>query len=426
MRKLLLAIFVLVPSFAWARVTLPFEEEGVLDDAPYHIKVPVNWNGTLLVYVHGTTRTTNPVGLNPLVGVPGVPPAVGQQQAAALENLLLSAGYALAASAFPEDAGNWFIKQGIHDTLTLTNYFKERVGNPTRIIEWSRSQGTVVGLHDAEQYPGIYDASIAGCAVGAGSPRTWDLSLDVLLAWKTAFGFPATWGSPGDLRDDIDFNKDVVPVIVPKLLQITANFGLFEFIRLVNHVPLEGFYPGPTTPVDASWIVSLMFFSTQVRAEVEGKAKGRIVQNLDHVYSLTDSEKAYLLSLGVNSDALLAQMNSGDSKYQAEVHARNYNERYAEYTGRIRMPVLTLHTTKDGLVFTSHESAYHETVEAASRGDMLKQVYAQSVGHCTFTPAQWYEVVQAMTYWLATGQRPGSKFFPDFDPTFVPPEFPNP
>src|SRR5262245_1100286 len=202
MRKLLLAIFVLVPSFAWARVTLPFEEEGVLDNAPYHIKVPVNWNGTLLVYVHGTTRTTNPVGLNPLVGVPGVPPAVGQQQAAELENLLLSAGYALAASAFAEDAGNWFIKQGIHDTLTLTNYFKERVGNPTRIIEWSRSQGTVVGLHDAEQYPGIYDASIAGCAVGAGSPRTWDLSLDVLLAWKVAFGFPAGWGSPEDLRGD--------------------------------------------------------------------------------------------------------------------------------------------------------------------------------------------------------------------------------
>ena len=59
MRRLLILLFLLVPDLAWSKVALHFEEEGVLQDAPYHIKVPENWNGTLLVYVRGTTRTTN-------------------------------------------------------------------------------------------------------------------------------------------------------------------------------------------------------------------------------------------------------------------------------------------------------------------------------------------------------------------------------
>jgi pimeloyl-ACP methyl ester carboxylesterase len=424
-RKFIFALLALFPPLALAQVSLPFEEAGVLDNAPYRIKVPVNWNGTLLVYARGTTRTTNPVGLTPLVAIPGTPPAISEQLAAQLENAVLSAGYALAASALPEGVGVWSVREGIHHTKTLTNYFKDRVAKPEKTILWSRSQGTVVGLDAAEKYPGIYDGSIAGCAVGAGSPRTWDISLDVLLAWKTAFGFPASWGNPGDIRDNINFISDVAPVIFANLFN-PANIGRFEFFRRVLGVPREGFYPVQGAPPDASWLVSLMFFSTEVRGEVETKANGRVAQNLDHVYTLTADDKTFLASLGVNFDELLAVMNSDASKFEADIHARNYNKRYAEYSGRIRIPVLTLHTTMDGLVFTSHESAYRETVEDARSSDMLVQVFAQSVGHCTFTPAQWLEAVQAMTSWLETGQRPGPEFFPDFDLTFTPPEFPNP
>ena len=32
---------------------LPLDLEGILHDAAYKIRVPANWNGTLLVYAHG-------------------------------------------------------------------------------------------------------------------------------------------------------------------------------------------------------------------------------------------------------------------------------------------------------------------------------------------------------------------------------------
>ena len=338
----------------------------MLDGAPYRIKVPANWNGTLLLYVRGTQRTVDPVGLNPLVAVPGVPPAISAAQAQALEQLLTADGYAFAASAFQDGAGIWSIEEGFDDTEALTKYFKKTVGKPERTILWSRSQGTIIGLREAEKKSSLYDASIAGCAVGAGASRTWDLTLDLLLAWQTAFGFPASWGTPADINDNIRFATDVVPVILQNLAD-PRKLGLFEFVRLVNRLPLPGFYPAPNSPPEASWLLSDMFFATEVRAEVERKAGGPVVQNLDHVYSLSAADRARIVALGVDADALLAVMNSSASKFAADKKARRYNERYADYSGKLKMPVLTLHTTQDGLVIVSQESAYLETVEEAGR-----------------------------------------------------------
>ena len=52
--------------------------------------------------------------------------------------------------------------------------------------------------------------------------------------------------------------------------------------------------------------------------------------------------------------------------------SRNYAKRFAEYTGRIKTPVLTLHTIIDTIP-VSHESAYRHTVAAAGRNHLLAQ-----------------------------------------------------
>jgi len=41
-------------------VDLPVDIEGTLNRASYRIRVPANWNGTLLVYAHGYTEELPP------------------------------------------------------------------------------------------------------------------------------------------------------------------------------------------------------------------------------------------------------------------------------------------------------------------------------------------------------------------------------
>jgi hypothetical protein len=424
---------------AGVHVDLPLELEGELKGAPYRIMVPENWNGTLLVYARGTGQSftiDGKVGLSPLVNVVGVDPGVSNELAEEVQSKLLSQGYALAASAY-SDPGFWVVQEGISDTLALTLFFRHRVGKPDRTIIWSRSQGTLVALKSVEKFQGIYDGVIAGCAVGAGAPRTWDSAVDFALAYDVAFkdvgGWLDSWGSVGDVCDYIEFETDVAPVLLWNLSDPghPENFGRFEFMRLVNKLPRLGFYPWDD---DAGfqgfcWLFADMYFATEVRADLEQSAGGPVGQNIDHSYSLTDGDKAYLLnSLGVDAESLLDEMNAR-TNIEASKRARIYLRRFADFSGKISCPVLTMHTTGDGLVIPSHESAYRKTVEEVGRSDKLVQVFVDAVGHCTFTPAQWLAAVAAIEYWLDTGEAPNDDFFPEdngFNNEFTPQPWPQP
>ncbi len=402
-----LALVVLVSSAVAASL------EGSIDGAPYKIHVPDNWNRTLLVYAHGYRDRADHLG------------EVDNRQAdaapggALFEAFLLAQGYAIAGSAYRENG--WAVKEGITDIRRLTKLFHDRFGTPDRTILWGFSLGSIITFESIEKYPKLYDGAIAGCGVGAGTPRALDRGADLAVAYDVTFGWPAAWGTPGDVRDDLDFETEVAPVLFVQTTN-TANFGFFEFIRLVNHLPEEEFYTG------ANWLFTDMFFNTEARAEVERRAGGPVVQNKDHRYSLTKEEVAYLSSLGIDATALLNRMNAS-LNISAKKSARRYLEKYATYSGKLERPVLTIHTTVDGLVTVDNKSAYRETVEDAGRTSFLVQVFTDSVGHCTFTPEQLVATVKAMESWLNTRTRPGPGFFPKalgFNTEFQPPPWPQP
>lgn len=363
------------------------ERQGTLDGAAFRICVPAEWNGTLLVWARGYAAVL-PL---PEVAPPGT------------EGALLAEGYALAGSAF-RSAG-WAIKDGAHDTLVLTEYFREQIAEPERVILYGQSMGSVIVLDSIEQHKGVYDGAVSMCSLGAGATKHWDLRLDIALAYDVAFGWPASWGTVGDVRDDINFGAEVFPVYYPQITS-DANKGLFEFIRLVNDLPSEGFYP----PGNIMFLH--MFLMTAGRAELESRAGGPVTQNLDHVYSLTPAKVSYLEGLGVDAADLLAQMNA-QRGFAAAPSARNYLEHYGDFGGKIAQPVLTLHTHIDGLAPAPHAEAYRETVTAAGRDARLAQAYTNGVGHCTFTPAQIVASIEAMDAWIATGQPPTPDAFPE-------------
>jgi hypothetical protein len=399
----------------------PLAMSGELHGAPFTILVPANWNGTLLVHLHGYRDKADHPGE---VDDRSAPAAPGGP---AGEALFLSQGYALAGTAIRDNG--WAIEEGLKDARNLTVFFKENVAQPDQTILWAFSMSSAIALKSVERFGGIYDGTLSGCGIGAGTTRNFDESLAWNLAYDVTFGFPASLGTPGDVRDDADFETELAPVLAVQLAS-PANFGKFEFIRLVTGVPgrINGMFPPPPPGFYPNGLFTDFFFSTEARAELERRAGGAFVQNLTHTYSLATDEKLYLASLGVNADSLLAAMNARRD-FSAEPPARNYAEHYADFSGRIQHPVLTIHTAIDTLVPVSNEGAYRETVAAAGREEDLFQVFTNGVGHCNFTAPQVSAAVAAMDNWVRTGTRPTQAQFPaalGFIPNFTPPPYPQP
>ena len=410
-----LAVFVvLFLAAGFAAAQGPVDTMGEINGAPYRIAIPANWNGTLLVYGHGyRDKADHPGEVDNRIA--DIAPN------AALATALLAQGYALAGSAYRDNG--WEVEGGIHDLKDLTVYFRDTYGKPDETIIWAFSMGTFIAFESMEKFGGIYDGALCACAGGAGSTQSWDSTADLALAYDVIFGVPASWGNPGDVRDDIDFEAEVFPKLLAEVSN-PANFPKYEFIRLVGGTPGRGiaapagFYP--------NWLFTDMFFAMEARSELERRAGGPVVQNLDRDYNLTAAERAYLMGLGLPGtviDAWLAQMN-GQRIFEAPKYSRNYLERYANYTGRILNPVLTMHTIVDPLVVVGQEREYAETVASAGRSRLLKQVYTTGVGHCNFSGPQLLTALGAIKAWVETGMKPADAAFPaalGFDTTFVPP-----
>lgn len=411
--RLIVLLFLILMLFAplsagqiQTLVPLPADLQGELDGVPYFIRVPANWNGTLLVYSYGYAEAATPLA------PPGFDVAT-----------LLAKGFALAGvhaagtvNVPPAVDAGWNVKERMQNTVALTAAFHGIVGRPLRTIVWGRSMGGLVTLGMMEKFPGLYDGAVALCPPAAGTPRRFDQALDVALAYKVAFGWNDAWGTPGDLRDDLNFME-----VLPDIQAHLAQYGGWEFIRRVNRIPPDTYYAGPTPRVQ------ILFFATAVRAELESRAGGAVAENIGRVYTLTDDDKSALAALGVDWETLLTQMNEMTTVASGP-NARNFVEHFVNPSGRIRRPVLTVHTEGDWLATPNHEGAYRATVEQHDNGDLLMQQFVPGGAHCTFTPEQVIAGIDAMMYWLDTGTRPDpSVFFPKslgFDPDYVPGPWP--
>ena len=368
----------------------------------------------------------------------------------------------------------WIVEDGVRDiggamaqARRLLYATKRRP--PARTILLGRSQGSLVALRYAEERSSLVDGVITACTVGAGTSRSWDTAVDAALAIDVAFsptgngtgGWP--WGeSPGnvgDIDDEVVFGSaaNPAPGTVAETLGLWLNkdpvaFARLEFVRLVLGLPREGFYPFPAPAIPPfygqslgypgfNWLGSILLFATEVKADLEIKAGGAVGQNSDHVYDLSDTDRAYLGALGLSENTTgtwLEEMNAR-TRYAPSPQGAHYSARFHDFAFDSRLPprpMLSIHTTTDGLVLPSQETVLRETLDAAggpAKRRQLLQKLVRSNGHCTLTQAEWELALDAMERRLDHGVWPGDRFFPNrpdhglrFENDFDPGPFPQP
>ncbi len=182
------------------------------------------WNGTLVVLAHGYRDKADHPG------------EVDDRSAmdagfTAIANGLAAQGYAVAATSYRDNG--WAVKESINDLIRLRGLFNRLVGQPDTALLAGFSLGSLVTAELAEKAGGLFDGYLPACGVLAGAPRAWDMGSAGLLAYKLIYGLPASWGTPADADDDVDFETEVFPTLLTQILGAT-DYGKWEFIRLIS------------------------------------------------------------------------------------------------------------------------------------------------------------------------------------------------
>jgi pimeloyl-ACP methyl ester carboxylesterase len=373
------------------------------DGATYEIQCPAGpWNGTLFLYSHGYVV---PGSANPAQDVGD--PVTGAW--------MLAHGFALAGSSYATTG--WAIAQALPDQIRTLNVFDSGYGRPDQTIAWGHSLGGIITAGLVQSYPGRFTAALPMCGVLSGGVATWNTALD------SAFAFQQL-AAQGTGLQVVNISSPGANLEIAEQAAATAQATAAGRARLALSAALAD-TPGWFTSLSAQpastdytaqeanqylWATQVDFpFAFDFRANLEQDAGGNPswTTGVNFAQQLRESADyrevvALYKAAGLSLRGDLRTLNQA-ARITADPRAVAYLARNISFDGRISVPVLTMHTTGDGLVVPENEQAYAAVVGRAGNARLLRQIFVNRAGHCAFTPAETITAVQVLLNRVRTG-----------------------
>jgi pimeloyl-ACP methyl ester carboxylesterase len=344
--------------------------------APYMIAMPPKWNGRLVVYLRGAT----PVSFDSIR-------SLGQTR------FLLGDSVAVAITGYRSTTP--FAKDAAEDAEDLRRGFVHNFGAPTRTIVWGLSFGGLVAARCSERYRN-FDGAIAGCGTVAGALASYYPLLDLRVVYQfycrnlprpderqyqLFFGLdPQSPHTADEVRTRIN---DCTGIALP-----AAQRSATQRQNLANILAV--------TRISEAFLLTNMEAATVLlRILVQDQLGGRNpLSNTGVQYS------------GSTDDAAL---NAGVARYTADAQAAASFSASDDPTGKVGIPVITIHAIDDGRAFVENEVAYRKKFEQANTLGRLYQTFTTAGGHCQFTTAESLAIYEALQTWIDTNTMPGSQ-----------------
>jgi pimeloyl-ACP methyl ester carboxylesterase len=321
--------------------------------------VPARWNGRLLLYMHGFEE------LGP----------EAQATAPDMRRYLIGRGYAWGASSF--SSTSLIPGRAADETAALWDYFARTYGRPRRTYVNGLSMGGMATHIAAERYGNRFDGALAMCG-SAGQTQAVSAEADFFAAGAFAAGVT---------QAELDASGDVGRLIRERILPALRDPQVHERFEQIM-VDLTG---GPR------------LFDREgfhLEEETNWRRAGLLVAaglapNRDTSYWLGPAS-------GVTSEVF----------NRAVVRLRTNDELLAgfvagnETTGRLQLPLLTLHTTGDGQVPIEQARILRRRVDAAGKRRLLVQRVIHDPSHCGFTTTEMEAGLRALVAWVERGVKP--------------------
>lgn len=363
----LAALFLLAP-FAPAQAQTPPEPTP---DAPtgtcspdgiqpggaiYRICMPnLLWNGDLVVYAHGYVAYNEPLAIpeNQLTLPSGV----------SLPGLVNGLGFAFATTSYRTNG--LAVKDGVDDLVELVDIFKAAHGDPIHIYVTGVSEGGLIATLAVERRPDVFDGGLAACGPIGDFQRQINYFGDFRVLFD--YFFPGLMpGDPTHIPQSLidNWGARVETVIKPAILA-PANASKIDQLFRASGAPRDLNDPASviTSTIDA--------LSYNVLATNDGVAKlgGQPFDNRHRVY------------IGSDDDARLNRMVA---RFDADPAALAAIAAGYQTTGRLTIPLVTLHTMLDQQVPYWHMPEFHGKVIANDALALQRHFPVERYGHCYF------------------------------------------
>ena len=349
---------------------------GTLGDAQYRIEVPADWRGGLVVFAHGIQRGPGP-------GAVAAPP---------LASHILGEGHAWAASGYRarEYRPDWFIE----DLVALRELFLNEIGRPRWTIIYGQSMGGHIVVASLELRPGLYQGGLAECGLVDGIGIA-----DYLFAYTAAAelisGVPLL-----DAPDRPEFSRLLNERLVPALGMPGAYTARGQQFDSVVKYLMGADQRGNDLPLRLQGLrprYLLNMINRRPDVEQESTPGARAASTAQVRYRIDPG-------LGLTEDELNARVRR--LRPAKGARSSSADPVYAERTGRLTVPLLTLHETGDAWVPLSLEQAYRRRTIAAGTGHLLVQRVVRAPSHCGFYGETREQAFDDLVAWIERGVRP--------------------
>ena len=344
---------------------------GTLGGADYLIEVPANWSGGLVVFAHGIQR-------GPGKGDVRIPPIASH---------IVGEGHAWIASGYR--AREYQPHLFIEDLAALRELFLKEIGPPKWSIIYGQSMGGHIVVASLEQRPGLYQGGISECGLVDGIG---------IADYLTAYTAAAELISGVPLLDAPD--RDAFGPLVEATVRALGMPGAYtergtQFDSVVKYL-MGADKAGHDLPLrleglKARYLLNIMHRPRDL--EKEPNPGLRAATNANIRYRIDPG-------LGITEDEINARVRRVQPLKGARADV------YAERTGKITVPLLTMHETGDAWVPLSLEQSYRRRTIAAKTDHLLVQRVIRGPSHCGTDGVTRRQAFDDMVAWIERGVKP--------------------